>query len=114
MLQNYVPEQQTGRLSSARPSFEPLFEIATEGRKFNCRLLIASQRPARVNKDILSQCNTQMIFRMLSAEDLDAIRACFEGASEALLADLPGYQTGTCFVGGAALAMGVPVMLPLA
>lgn len=112
--QNYAPEQQTGRLSVARASFEPLFEIATEGRKFHCGLLVASQRPARLNKDILSQCNTQLIFRMVSVEDLDAVRDCFEGASLDLLADLPGYPTGTCYAGGVALAMGVQVAFPLA
>jgi DNA helicase HerA-like ATPase len=112
--QNYVPEQQTGRLSMARASFEPLFEIATEGRKFHCGLLIASQRPARVNKDILSQCNTQLIFRMVSVEDLDAVRDCFEGASLQMLTDLPGYDTGTCYAGGVSLAMGVKVAVPLA
>lgn len=104
--QDYVPEQQTGRLGAARPSFEPLFEIATEGRKFRCGLLVASQRPARVNKDILSQCNTQLIFRMVSAEDLVAVAGCFEQASEQLLRDLPQYTTGTAYLGGAALAMG--------
>lgn len=112
--QNYAPEQQTGRLAGARVSFEPLFEIATEGRKFNCGLLIATQRPARVNKDILSQCNTQLIFRMVSVEDLDAVRDCFEGASLNLLTDVPGYPTGTCYAGGVSLAMGVQVAFPLA
>jgi DNA helicase HerA-like ATPase len=112
--QNYAPEQQTGRLSMARRSFEPLFEIATEGRKFHCGLLVASQRPARLNKDILSQCNTQLIFRMVSVEDLDAVRDCFEGASLDLLAALPGYETGTCYAGGVALSMGVQVAVPLA
>lgn len=98
----------------ARVSFDALFEIATEGRKFNCRLLISSQRPARVNKDILSQCNTQMIFRMVSEEDLAAVAGCFEEASAGLLAALPGYETGTSYAGGVSLAMGVAVAWPLA
>jgi len=110
--QNYVPEQQTGRLGAARPSFEPLFEIATEGRKFRCGLLVASQRPARVNKDILSQCNTQLIFRMVSVEDLAAVADCFEQASSQLLHDLPQFVTGTCYAGGAALTMGTQIALP--
>jgi DNA helicase HerA-like ATPase len=112
--QNYGPEQQTGRLTVARASFEPLLEIATDGRKFHCGMLIASQRPARVNKDILSQCNTQLIFRMVGVEDLDAVKDCFEGASANLLSDLPGYATGICYAGGASLAMGVQVAFPLA
>ena len=41
------------------------------------------------DEDILSQCNTQLIFRMVSAEDLAAVAGCFEQASEQLLRDLP-------------------------
>jgi hypothetical protein len=110
--QNFVPEQQTGRLSAARASFEPMFEIASEGRKFNCGLFIASQRPARINKDVLSQCNTQIVFRMVNVEDLDAVRECFEGASAQLLAALPTFDTGTAYTGGVALATGTVVRFP--
>lgn len=53
--QNYVPEQQTGWLARARPAFDAAFAIATEGRKFGVGLVVSSQRPARVNKYILSQ-----------------------------------------------------------
>jgi DNA helicase HerA-like ATPase len=59
--------------------------------------------PARVNKDILSECNTQIIFRMVSEEDLDAVAGCFEEASAGLLAALPGYGTGTSYAGGGRL-----------
>lgn len=111
--QNYAPEQNTGRLSAARDSFEELFEIATEGRKFRCGLMIASQRPARVNKDVLSQCNTQLIFRLMSAEDLLAVRDCFEASSVQLLGNLPSFDVGVCFAAGAAVQMGVQVRFEL-
>ena len=110
--QNFVPEQQTGRLAAARASFEPIFEIASEGRKFACGLLVASQRPARINKDVLSQCNTQLIFRMVNVEDLDAVRECFEGASAQLLSTLPTFDTGTCYAGGVALSTGTVLQFP--
>ncbi|MGH2760149.1 MAG: helicase HerA domain-containing protein, partial [Actinomycetota bacterium] len=62
--QNYVPEQQTGLLARVRPSFEAAFRIASEGRKFGVGLVVASQRPARVHKDVLSQCNSHLVFRL--------------------------------------------------
>ena len=53
--QNYAPEQQTGWLARVRPSFDAAFAIASEGRKFGVGLVVSSQRPARVNKDVLSR-----------------------------------------------------------
>jgi uncharacterized protein len=102
--QNYAPEQSTGRLGALRSCFDAIFDLAAEGRKFRCGLVVATQRPARVNNDILSQCNTQILFRMVNPEDLGAVRQSFESTSEHLLAQLPGLSTGTGFVAGAALA----------
>ena len=50
------------RFNNARPAFEPLFATAAKGCKFNCSSG-ASQRLVRVNTDIRSQHNTQIIFR---------------------------------------------------
>lgn len=111
--QNYAPEQQTGWLSRVRPAFDAVFAIASEGRKFGVGLLVSTQRPARVNKDILSQCNTHMIFRVANVEDLAAISGSFEAASHPLLAELPGFDTGTCVIGGMAIGMVTRVEVPL-
>lgn len=111
--QNYAPEQQTGWLTRTRPSFDAIFAVASEGRKFNVGLVVSTQRPARVNKDILSQCNTYMIFRVANVEDLQAIAGSFEAASQPLLAELPGFDTGVCVVGGTAVGMVTRVEVPL-
>ena len=111
--QNYAPEQQTGWLSRVRPAFDAVFRIASEGRKFGVGLVVSSQRPARVNKDILSQCNTHIIFRVANVEDLGAIAGSFEAASRPLLAELPGFDTGVCVVGGTAVGMVTRVEVPL-
>jgi len=111
--QNYAPEQQTGWLARARPSFDAIFAIASEGRKFNVGLVVSTQRPARLNKDVLSQCNTHMIFRVANVEDLAAIAGSFEAASQPLLAELPGFDTGVCVVGGTAVGMVTRVEVPL-
>ena len=96
-----------------RPAFDAVFRIASEGRKFGVGLVVASQRPARVNKDILSQCLTHIIFRVANVEDLGAIAGSFEAASRPLLAELPGFDTGVCVVGGTAIGMVTRVEVPL-
>lgn len=110
--QNYIPEQQTGLLARVRPSFEAAFRIASEGRKFGVGLVVASQRPARVNKDVLSQCNSHLVFRLANVEDLQAVAGCFETAGRKLLEDLPGLPVGVCLAGGTAFGMPVRVQVP--
>ena len=111
--QNYAPEQQTGLLAPGRAPFDAAFAIASEGRKFNVGLVVSSQRPARVNKDILSQCNTHLAFRVANVEDLSALAGSFEAASQPLLDELPGFDTGVCVVGGTAIGMLTRVEVPL-
>lgn len=110
--QNYAPEQQTGWLARARPAYDAMFSIASEGRKFGVGLAVSTQRPARLSKDILSQCNTHAIFRVANVEDLAAIAGSFEAATRSLLDELPGFNTGTCVVGGTAIGMVVRVQVP--
>ncbi len=93
--QNYAPEQQTGLLARGRPSFGAAFAIASEGRNFGIGLVVSSHRPARVNKDVLSQCNTHVVFRVANVEDLSALAGSFEAASQPLLEELPGFDTGS-------------------
>lgn len=102
---NNAPEQQTGWLARARPSFEAIFAIASEGRKFNVGLVVSTQRPARPKKDVLSQCNTHMTFRVANVEDLAAIAGSLEAASRPLFEELAGFDTGVCLVGGRAVGM---------
>lgn len=52
--------------------------IASEGRKFGLGLAVVSQRPARIEKNILSQCNTQLILKVTNPNDLKAITQSVE------------------------------------
>jgi uncharacterized protein len=87
--------------------------FASEGRKFGVGLVVSSQHPAQVNKDVLSQCNTHLVFRVANVEDLSALAGSFEAASQPLLAELPGFDTGVCAVGGTAIGMLTRVEVPL-
>ena len=64
---NYIPEKEVTFSSKI------IRNVASEGRKFGLGLCIISQRPARVDKNILSQCNTQIILRITNPNDLKAV-----------------------------------------
>ena len=54
---NYCPERGFGNAVSSNI----LRTVASEGRKFGMGLCVVSQRPAKVDKNIISQCNTNII-----------------------------------------------------
>ncbi|NOX71979.1 MAG: ATP-binding protein [Candidatus Micrarchaeota archaeon] len=72
---NFCPERGLGEV----PSSKVLRTIAAEGRKFGMGLCIISQRPAKVDKNVLSQCNTQIILKVTNPNDLKAIIDSVEG-----------------------------------
>ena len=84
-------------------------KIAAEGRKFGIFLVVITQRPHKIDPDVLSQCNSQIILRMTNPEDQDAVRKSSERMSEDLLKDLPGLNVGEAIVVGEITK--VPVMV---
>ncbi|HXF97371.1 MAG TPA: ATP-binding protein [Gaiellaceae bacterium] len=112
---NYVPERTTGFMAEAarHGSLGALTTIAVEGRKFRVGLVVISQRPSRVAKDVLAQMNSQLVFRLANLEDLAYVRESFEAAGEELLADLPRLDTGVCVCAGTMVAMPVRCDVPL-
>ena len=86
-------------------------KIASEGRKFGVGLLVVTQRPAYVAKDVLAQCNTQAIFRLINNQDLGSIQETVEGISKEELIRLPHYQQGQCVLTGVAVEEPVVVQV---
>lgn len=84
-------------------------KVAAEGRKFGLYLIVITQRPHKIDPDVLSQCNSQIILRMTNPEDQDAVRKSSERMSEDLLKDLPGLNVGEAIVVGEATK--APVMV---
>jgi hypothetical protein len=56
-----------------------LGEVARRGRKRGLGLLLATQRPSLVDKNVLSQCTNQLIGRLLIQNDLQAVAQFFPG-----------------------------------
>jgi len=96
---NYAPQQ--GMSSSTKI----LRTIASEGRKFGLGLCIISQRPAKVDKNILSQCNTQIILRVTNPNDLRAIGNSVEGLTKGSLEEIQRLPVGVALVTGGNIPM---------
>jgi hypothetical protein len=58
----------------------PIFdEIARRGRKRGLGLMLCTQRPSLVDKNILSQCSNQLIGKLVIKNDLNAVAQFFAG-----------------------------------
>ncbi len=91
---NFAPADQGGFSSGI------IERIAAEGRKFGIFLLVITQRPNKINSNVLSQCNSQIIMRLTNPEDMKAVRNSSEGLSEDLFNDLPGLNKGEAVIVG--------------
>lgn len=102
---NYCPERGMGNALSGGV----LRTIASEGRKFGMGLAVVTQRPAKVDKNVLSQCNTQIILKVTNPNDLKAIVGSVEGLTSEAADEIARLPVGVALVSGGNL--GMPVML---
>jgi DNA helicase HerA-like ATPase len=75
-------------------SYEAIARVASEGRKFGVYLVIVSQRPSRVDPDVISQCQSQVIMRIVNPKDQEAVRESSELLAQEFLENLPGLDVG--------------------
>ena len=69
----YIPERASA--DSVDDISVGIFErIAKEGRKYGVGLVVISQRPAEVNRTVLSQCNNVVAMRLTNGEDQSVIK----------------------------------------
>ncbi len=81
-------------------SLQILRKILSEGRKFGFGIGVISQRPSKIDDDVLSQCKTQVIMQIQNPNDQEAIRRAVERVGEDLLKELPGLTPGQAIVSG--------------
>ena len=86
-------------------------KIASEGRKFGLFLVIITQRPGKIDQDILSQCNSEIILRVTNPLDQSAIIESGESISESILQDLPSLNIGEAILVGQFVKMPVNVKI---
>jgi DNA helicase HerA-like ATPase len=77
-----------------------LSTILSEGRKFGIGVGIISQRPSKIDDDVLSQCKSQVIMEIQNPNDQDAVKRGVEDVGEDLLSELPGLTPGQAVIAG--------------
>jgi DNA helicase HerA-like ATPase len=77
--------------------------ILSEGRKFGVSVGLISQRPGRLDSDVLSQCMTQCIMRIVNPIDQARVAESVESVGRDLLKELPALSKGQVIVAGSAV-----------
>jgi uncharacterized protein len=91
---NFAPQQGSATCSRI------LKNIASEGRKFGLGLCAVTQRAARIDKTVLSQCNTQLILQVTNPLDLRAIAQSIEGLTPGMTEMIQSLPVGVALVTG--------------
>ena len=100
---NFCPERNVGNAVSGAI----IRTVASEGRKFGLGLVIVSQRPAKIDKNVLSQCNTQVVLKVTNPNDLKAIVQSVEGISNEVADEVQRLAVGEALVAGGGLTQPV-------
>ncbi|MDO9517862.1 MAG: DUF87 domain-containing protein [Methanosarcinaceae archaeon] len=91
---NFAPERGFSKTASS----DILRTIASEGRKFGLGMMVISQRPARIDKNVLSQCGTQIIMKVTNPNDLKSISKGLEGVNSYVEEELKRLPPGVAML----------------
>jgi len=115
--ENYLPYPVFILLEEAHrfaPAHEPsrckqvLRTILSEGRKFGLGVGLITQRPGKLDSDILSQCMSQFLMRIVNPADQENLRHSVEAAGRDLLQELPALSKGQVIISG--VCVNTPVL----
>lgn len=95
----YIPER-TSQDSASQLGLKNFERIAKEGRKYGVSLVIISQRPAEVNRTVLSQCSNFISLRLSNAEDQAVIKKLLPDNLAGITDVLPILDVGEALVVG--------------
>ncbi len=94
----YISEKPSSSVDeSALKNFE---RIAKEGRKYGIGLVVITQRPADVNRTVLSQSNNFIAMRLTNAEDQSVIKRLFPDSLGDFAELLPILDIGEALIVG--------------
>jgi hypothetical protein len=90
-------------LNEGKRLFHHVDRIVRRGRVKGFRVLMITQRPAVLHKDVLTQANALIAMRLTSPQDRSAIKAWIEGQADlvkgkAVIDSLPSLKPGTGWI----------------
>ncbi len=86
--------------SSSKPIIS---QIASEGRKFGVGIGVISQRPSKLDSDVLSQCNTHIIMRLMNPKDQKFVQDISEYMTQEDAESIRGLANGEAMILGYAV-----------
>lgn len=75
-------------------------KIAAEGRKYGLWLILASQRPQKLNANVISQCDNMIVMKLSSQFDMDYVSGSYGGVSSDLIQLAAGFKPGAALIVG--------------
>ena len=102
----YIPSG--AEFTASKPTIK---RIAQEGRKFLMGMGIISQRPSRVDSDVLSQCNTQIIMRLTNPNDQKYVKQVSEHITDSDLEEIRTLAPGEAYLFGSAVPLSLPTQI---
>lgn len=106
----YIPER-INQDAAAELGLKNFERIAKEGRKYGVSLTVISQRPAEVNRTVLSQCNNFISLRLSNAEDQVVIKKLLPDNLAGLTDVLPVLDIGEALIVGDASLLPTRVII---
>lgn len=80
-------------------------QIAAEGRKFGLWLLLSTQRPSKIDRNIVSQCDNLALMKMSSTGDLAELIDIFGHVPAEMLSQAAMFEQGEMLLAGSFAAL---------
>ncbi len=74
--------------------------IAGEGRKFGIYMVLSTQRPQKVHRNVISQCDNLLLMRVNSVGDLDELAQVFSHVPPSMIAEARSFRLGEMLAAG--------------
>ena len=94
----YIPANTNNSIDNA--SLQNFERIAKEGRKYGVGLVVISQRPAEVNRTVLSQSNNFIAMRLTNADDQSVVKRLLPDSLGDFAEILPILDIGEALIVG--------------
>ncbi len=77
-----------------------IVRIAAEGRKYGLQLIAVTQRPRKIDPNVLSECDNLILMKLTNASDLDYAERVFGFLPPSFKAQAKGLSVGDLLLGG--------------
>ncbi|MBI4933409.1 MAG: ATP-binding protein [Actinobacteria bacterium] len=74
--------------------------VAGEGRKYGIHLVVSTQRPQKIHRNVISQCDNLVLMRMNSLADIDELATIFSYVPRSMIVEARSFVQGEMLVAG--------------